>query len=237
MPLGGSNQAVASDTPSFKAANAHPVPRPPWPGVRAGQSPVILGFAGLEPKVIHDHAKIREGSHEGLRYLGDCAPPDGRRAIIDTQRPLMRVACSNALGSLAAPCRCVARRQVPQVDRVRQHGNRFYQTRARKRISAIRKLCSSRSWTNVPSKGAYLLKEASQQLWDSPAWAGKFPANDESRFSGYQRRVTNHPAGERDCSVTHEGRGIPRPERQTARDRVTAVHQTKPDQVWGEPRS
>ena len=64
VALGGSNQAVASDTPSFKAANADPVPRPPWPGVRAGKSPVILGFVGLEPKVIHDHAKIREGSHE-----------------------------------------------------------------------------------------------------------------------------------------------------------------------------
>lgn len=135
MALGGSNQAVASDTPSLKAANADPVPRPSWPGVRAGKSPAILGFVGLGPKVIHDHAKIREGSHKGLRHLGDCVPSDGRRAIVDTQRRLMRVECRHALGILAAPRRCVAGRQVPQVDRVRQHRGQFYQTRTRERMT------------------------------------------------------------------------------------------------------
>src|SRR6478735_2269771 len=104
MALRGSNQTVASDTPSFEATNADPVPRSSWPGVGAGQSPVILGFVGLEPKVIHDHAKIREGSHKGLRHLDDCVPSDRRRAIVDPQRPLMGVECSNTLGIMAAPC-------------------------------------------------------------------------------------------------------------------------------------
>jgi hypothetical protein len=33
MALRGSNQTVASDTPSFEATNADPVPRSSWPGV------------------------------------------------------------------------------------------------------------------------------------------------------------------------------------------------------------
>jgi len=74
---------------------------------------MILGFAGLEPKLIHDHPKIREGSHKGLRHFGDCVPSDGRRAIVDPQRPLSGVECSNALRIPAAPCRRVALRQVP----------------------------------------------------------------------------------------------------------------------------
>src|SRR6266567_2698638 len=85
MALGGSNQAVASDAPSLKAADADPVPRPSRPGIGAGKSPVILGFLGLEPKVIHDHAEIREGSHKGLRHVGDGVASDGRRVIVDTQ--------------------------------------------------------------------------------------------------------------------------------------------------------
>src|SRR5207248_2729867 len=104
MALGGSNQAVASDSPSLKATNAdHPVPRPSWPGVRARKSPVILGLVGLQPKIIEDHAKIREGSHKGLRHSGNGVPSDGRRVIIDAQRPLMPVESSNARGILAAP--------------------------------------------------------------------------------------------------------------------------------------
>jgi hypothetical protein len=85
MPVGGSNQAIASDTPLLKATHAEPVPGPSWPGVGARKNPVILGFIGLEPKVIHYHAKIREGRHKGLRHLGDCAASDGRRALVDTK--------------------------------------------------------------------------------------------------------------------------------------------------------
>lgn len=88
---------------------------------------MILGFAGLEPKVIHDHAKIREGRHKGLRHFSDRVPSDGRRAIVDPQRPPIRVECSNALRILAAPRRRVALRQNPQIGRVRQHRNRVYQ--------------------------------------------------------------------------------------------------------------
>jgi len=85
---------------------------------------MILGFSGLEPKVIHDHAKIRKGTHKGLCHFGDCIPSDGRCAIVDTQRPLIGVECSDARRILAAPCRRVTLRQIPYIGRVRQHRNR-----------------------------------------------------------------------------------------------------------------
>src|SRR5579872_4320903 len=127
MPLRGSNQTVAPDPPPLKAANADPVPRPSRAAVRADESPMILRFVGLEPKVIHDHTKIRKGSHKGPCHFGDCIPSDGRRAIVDTQRPLIGIERSNALGILAAPRRGVTLREIPEIGRVRQHRNRVYQ--------------------------------------------------------------------------------------------------------------
>jgi hypothetical protein len=125
--LGGGNTAVASDAPSLKAPDVDLLPRSSWSGVRAGKSPVIFGFAGMRTKVVEYDAKIREGSHKGLRHLGDRVPSDRRRPVIDAQRPLPRVECGNARGIPTAPCGCVARREIPQVDRVRRHRARFYQ--------------------------------------------------------------------------------------------------------------
>src|SRR5437764_7180944 len=122
MALRASNQAVASDAPSLKSANADLVPRSSRPGVRAGKSPVIFWFAGLQPKILEDHAKIREGSHKGLRQLGDCVPSDGRRVIVHAQRAVLRVECRHTRGLLAAPCCGIARGEIAQLEQLSRHG-------------------------------------------------------------------------------------------------------------------
>jgi hypothetical protein len=135
MALRRSNQSAASEGPLLEAADEDPAPRPSRPGVGPGKSPVILRLPSLEPDLLHDNAEIGERNHEGPRHLGDRAPPNGRRAIIDPQRPLRRVESGNSFGILAAPCRRVARRKVPQVHGASQHRPRFYQTMARERIT------------------------------------------------------------------------------------------------------
>jgi hypothetical protein len=87
MTMRRGNQAVGSDAPLLNAADADLVTSASWPGVRAGESPVVLGLLAVKPQFIHDHTKIRERNHKGLSYRRNFIPADRWRVIVDTERP------------------------------------------------------------------------------------------------------------------------------------------------------
>ena len=146
MPLRGRKQAVRSNTPTFETADADLAPRASRAGVRPAKRPVILRPVLGQPQFVHQDAKIRERRHKGLRQLCDCVPSDRRRIVIDAERSLIGVKCSNAPGITAAPCRCVASREIPYINRVR-HRVRFYQFRLQQRCRNF--LLSSRTPSDV----------------------------------------------------------------------------------------
>src|ERR1019366_2409555 len=112
MALRGCNQAVALHSPFLKTAYTDPAARASRPGVRAGESPAVLDLIAPLRQLIHDYREVRKSGHERVRHLGDCAPSDRWRAVIDSQRPFVREEGGYARGILTTPCSGVVRCEI-----------------------------------------------------------------------------------------------------------------------------